>query len=191
MTSPIRHARPNEIPSVAALIAHAFNNLAQTHSLVPHADHRLPVMTAYFELAITAATVHVIPDPDDHPIATSVWFDRTHPEPPNPTYANHLATITGPYLPNFQALDNLLAAHHPPEPHWHLAFLAVHPHHRHSGHGVALLTHTHATLTTPAYLEATNEANLRLYRRHGYKTLHPFAIHLPDGTPFYRMWRRP
>ncbi len=41
----------------------------------------------------------------------------------------------------------------------------------------------------PAYLEATNENNVRLYRRHGYVDMDPFEMLLPDGTPFFRMWR--
>jgi ribosomal protein S18 acetylase RimI-like enzyme len=41
----------------------------------------------------------------------------------------------------------------------------------------------------PAYLEATNENNVRLYRRTGYVDMEPFEMLLPDGTPFFRMWR--
>ena len=41
----------------------------------------------------------------------------------------------------------------------------------------------------PAYLEATNEDNIRLYERHGYQRMAPFDIRLPDDTPFFRMWR--
>jgi hypothetical protein len=40
-----------------------------------------------------------------------------------------------------------------------------------------------------AYLEATNENNVRLYHRHGYADMDPFEMLLPDGTPFFRMWR--
>ena len=41
----------------------------------------------------------------------------------------------------------------------------------------------------PAYLEATNADNVRLYRRAGYRDMDPFEVYLPDGTPFFRMWR--
>ena len=40
----------------------------------------------------------------------------------------------------------------------------------------------------PVYLEATNENNVRLYRRTGYVDMDPFEMLLPDGTPFFRMW---
>jgi hypothetical protein len=54
------------------------------------------------------------------------------------------------------------------------------------------MDHTHARLDAeglPAYLEATNPANQRVYRRHGYMDMNPFAILLAEGIPFYRMWR--
>jgi hypothetical protein len=31
--------------------------------------------------------------------------------------------------------------------------------------------------------------NIRLYRRAGYREMDPFEVYLPDGTPFFRMWR--
>ena len=60
------------------------------------------------------------------------------------------------------------------------------------GLGGTLMTHMHDQLDADgvaAYLEATNENNVRLYRRHGYQPMEPHEIYLPDGTPFYRMWR--
>ncbi|MFI5935150.1 GNAT family N-acetyltransferase [Actinoplanes sp. NPDC051494] len=193
MTGAIRPARPAELPAIAALIALAFDDLDQNRSLVPDDTDRLRVMTDFFALVTDAApaagTIDVIPGPSGTPVAAAVWFDRTRTAAPDPAYEGRLAALAGPRLPAFQTLDRLLGEHHPAEPHWHLAFLAVHPDHRGSGLGTSLLHHTHARLRVPAYLEATNEDNIRLYRRHGYRTLHPFAIHLPDGTPFYRMWR--
>jgi hypothetical protein len=57
-----------------------------------------------------------------------------------------------------------------------------------------LIRRTHEDLDragVPAYLEATNDDNVRLYRRHGYADMDPFEMLLPDGTPFCRMWRNP
>lgn len=59
--------------------------------------------------------------------------------------------------------------------------------------GAALLDHQHAALDRagiPAYLEASNVDNRRLYLRHGYRSAAPF--HLPfDGPPLWPMWRDP
>ncbi|WP_236718164.1 N-acetyltransferase [Actinoplanes sp. TFC3] len=185
----IRLAHAGERRAVAELIGIAFDDLEQNHALVPDEKDRLPVMTNFFDLASAAATIDIIPGPLGEPAAAAVWFDRTTPETADSSYDRSLAALAGPYLAAFQDLHRILGRHHPLEPHWHLAFLAVHPHHRRAGLGTALLQHRHARLTLPAYLEATNADNIRLYRRLGYHHLTPFKVALPGGTPFYRMWR--
>jgi len=68
----------------------------------------------------------------------------------------------------FEQMDNF----HPDEPCWHLTFIAVDPAHQNKGHGSALMKHTLEAVDNDnklAYLESTNEANLSLYRRHGFE----------------------
>ncbi|WP_306215219.1 GNAT family N-acetyltransferase [Actinoplanes sp. RD1] len=192
--SGIRPARGDEIPAVGALIGHAFDHLPQNRALVPDAGARLRVMTGFFTLmaelaAPPAGCVEVIPGPDGGPAAAAVWFDRTAPAAPPSAYGDRLAAVAGRWVPHFAGLETLLEEHHPGVPHWHLAFLAVHPHHQRAGLGSALLQHRHARLAAPVYVEATNEFNAALYRRHHYRRLVPYEITLPDGTPFYRLWR--
>nr|BFE71544.1 GNAT family N-acetyltransferase [Actinoplanes digitatis] len=161
---------------------------------MPDPAARLRVMGDFFTMLTVHAPlcgkVDVIDDPDGGLAAAAVWFDRTAEQPELVGYEERLAELAGEWLPNFQALDEIFEKHHPADPHWHLAFLAVHPARQSHGLGSALMDSTHEDLgRTPAYLEATNDANIRLYRRHGYTELEPFDIRLPDGTPFYRMWR--
>ncbi|MET0495353.1 MAG: GNAT family N-acetyltransferase [Actinoplanes sp.] len=194
MTVIIRPATEAELPAVGALIALSFDDLVQNHSLVPDEQARLRVMTGFFTLltehAPLCGKVDVIDGEDGGLVAAAVWFDRTQDMPEIPRYDERLAALAGPWLPNFEALDEVFDKHHPVEPHWHLAFLAVHPSQQGRGLGSALMDSTHEDLRrTPAYLEATNEENIRLYRRHGYADMVPFDIRLPDNTPFYRMWR--
>ena len=191
----IRPATEAELPAVGALIALSFDDLEQNRSLVPDPGSRLRVMGDFFTLltehAPLCGKVDVIDDPAGGGLAaTAVWFDRTHDMPEIPRYDERIAALAGEWLPHFQALDELFDKHHPVDPHWHLAFLAVHPDHQGHGLGGALMDSTHQDLGgTPAYLEATNDDNIRLYRRYGYSDMIPFDIRLPDGTPFYRMWR--
>lgn len=191
----IRPAAEAEIAAVGALVALSFNDLDANAYLVPPPADRLRVMgdffTLYTEHAFRYGRVDVIEE-DGALIGTAVWFDRTTDIPEPPEYQSRLANLSGPYLANFEALDELFDKHHPTEPHWHLAFLAIHPDHQDRGLGSALMSSMHGVLdgeNTPEYLEATNDNNIRLYRRHGYDDMVPFDIVLPDGTPFYRMWR--
>lgn len=195
MTPDIRPATEAELPAVGSLIALSFDHLEQNASLVPDPAARLRVMGDFFTMLTVHAPlcgkVDVIDDPNGGGLAAAaVWFDRTAEQPELVGYEERLAELAGEFLPNFQALDEVFEKHHPVDPHWHLAFLAVHPGWQSHGLGSALMDSTHEDLgRTPAYLEATNDANIRLYRRHGYTDMDPFDIRLPDGTPFYRMWR--
>ena len=191
----IRPARPDEIPEVGRLIAVSFNDLAPNAYLVPPLSERVDVMADFFTLMTSYAQAQGRVDVvalDSGMVAAAVWFDVTQ-QPLEPAdYEERLAELAGPYRPNFDALDELFSKHHPHDPHWHLAFLAVLPGYQHHRLGSALMRRTYEELDraeVPTFLEATNEQNIRLYRRHGYADMDPFVIRLPDGAPFYRMWR--
>ncbi len=195
----IRPALEDEIPAVGQLISYSFDELAADSYLVPVEADRLRVMADFFTLltehAYKYGRVDVIERPGgDGLAATAVWFDYTQESPDPENYDTRLAELAGPYHDRFLALDELFEKNHPHDEHWHLAFLAVHPGEQAHGLGSKLMTRTHDELDrdgTPGYLEATNINNVRLYRRHGYVDMDPFEMPLPDGTPFYRMWRKP
>jgi len=193
----VRPARAGEIPALGHLIAVSFNHLDPNVYLVPPPADRIPVHAGFFALLTEVAAEHGRVDVVDGaggPVATAVWFDYTHPVPEPADFGERLAAVAGPYRAHFDALGELFATHHPREPHWHLSFLAVHPSRQGGGLGSTLMRRTHAELDRaglPAYLEATNDDNIRLYRRAGYREMDPFEINLPDGAPFFRMWRPP
>ena len=194
---PIRPARDEEIPAVGQLISHSFFELDANRYLVPPLDDRLKVMADFFTLLTEHAQkygrVDVIDLPDGGGLAaTGVWFDYTRETPAQEDYEERMNALAGPYIERFNALDQLFEKHHPHDPHWHLAFLAVHPDHQDHGLGGKLMRYVHDELDAagiPAYLEATNANNVRLYHRSGYADMDPFEMLLPDGTAFYRMWR--
>jgi ribosomal protein S18 acetylase RimI-like enzyme len=191
----IRPATEGELAEVGALIGLSFDDLVQCAFLVPQPADRLRVMSDYFgyltEHAFRYGLVDVI-DNGQGLSAAAVWFDHTSEIPEPPDYERRLVAMSGPHVGNFEALDEVFDKNHPADAHWHLQFLAVHPDHQNRGLGSALMRRRHPELDAagiPQYLEATNEENIRLYRRHGYAPMEPFDIRLPDGTPFYRMWR--
>ncbi|BAL90083.1 putative GCN5-related N-acetyltransferase [Actinoplanes missouriensis 431] len=192
----IRAIRQDEIPAVGAMISNAFDDLAANHYLVPVAAERENVMAGFFtlesETAFRQGRIEVIDHPDGGYAAAAVWFDRETDLPEAEAYMERLEAIAGEHFERFGALGELFEKNHPTDAHWHLAFLGVRPSEQGRGLGGALMQRVHDDLDAkgvPAYLEATNENNVRLYRRYGYQPMDPCEIYLPDGTAFYRMWR--
>ena len=83
------------------------------------------------------------------------------------------------------------AAHPREEPHYYLSLLGTDPAQRGRGLGLALLADNLARVDAegaPAYLEASNPANVPLYERHRFEVIGHFD--LPDGGPrVHTMWR--
>ena len=84
--------------------------------------------------------------------------------------------------------------HHPKnEPHWYLGFLGVAPAFQGQGRGSQMLKEQFRVIDAnrmPAYLEASTEANMRLYLRHGFEVIAKFNP-TPDAPPLWAMWRAP
>jgi ribosomal protein S18 acetylase RimI-like enzyme len=81
---------------------------------------------------------------------------------------------------------------HPHEPHWYLPLIGVDPFHQGRGLGSALLSHATAIADAarlPAYLEATNLNNRRLYERHGFEVVG--EIQFGSSPTMYGMRREP
>jgi ribosomal protein S18 acetylase RimI-like enzyme len=190
-----RIAGTGDIDIVADIVADAFDHLDVIHFLVPEPSRRRTVSRDWYRLYIAHAVSgagQVVMTEDA--TAAAVWFDRTSEASEPEGYDKHLADLAGEHLPRFQHLDRQMEANHPADPHWHLLFLAVRPHHWSQGLGGRLMDYTHSRLDAeniPAYLEATGEQNRKLYRRHGYTDMNPPTIGVADGVALHRMWRAP
>jgi ribosomal protein S18 acetylase RimI-like enzyme len=194
-TPALRVAGPDDIDTVADIVADAFDHLEVIHYLVPDPARRRTVSRDWYRLYIAHAiggAGQVVMTEDDS--AAAVWFDRTGEASEPEGYEKRLAELAGEDLPRFQHLDLQMEANHPGDPQWHLLFLAVRPERWSQGLGSTLMNYTHARLDadgTAAYLEATSEQNAELYRRHGYTDMNPPTIAVSDDTVLYRMWLRP
>jgi GNAT superfamily N-acetyltransferase len=92
-----------------------------------------------------------------------------------------------------QAFDVLEQGHPHDEPHFYLSLLGTDPARLGNGYGLGLLAANLRAideLGVPAYLEASNEANVSLYARYGFR---PRArLVMPDDGPdVVTMWRDP
>jgi ribosomal protein S18 acetylase RimI-like enzyme len=97
-----------------------------------------------------------------------------------------LARALGSRLNYGSALQRMFHERRPPSPHWYLAELGAAPPGR--GTGSALLEHRLQKIETSAYLESTNERNVPLYERFGFRVID--EIHLPyDGPTCWQMLR--
>ena len=127
--------------------------------------------------------------------ATSVWI------PPNgtdlsqeqeaalePTIVEMLGADASPVIHTFELFDRA----HPREvPHFYLSLLATSAAHQGRGYGLGLLAGNLRLIDEagmPAYLEASNPANVALYSRHEFEVRGSFK--LPgDGPEVFTMWR--
>ncbi|SIN42556.1 GNAT family N-acetyltransferase [Micromonospora cremea] len=184
---------PEDTALVAGRIAQAFAALEVTRWLVPDASKREAVLAGNVEILVEHAMRHGLVYASADRAAVAVWFHSVgEPAPPPPDYDARLAAACGEWTDRFEHLDELFAANHPHPDHHHLAFLAVEPERQGQGLGTALLVHHHAWLDAngmPGYLEASSTRSRDLYVQHGYRAGEPFR--LPDGTPFWPMWREP
>lgn len=77
-------------------------------------------------------------------------------------------------LPEVIAVLEHMGEFHPEQPHWYLPLIGVDPGVQQRGYGSALLRHALDRCDRdglPAYLESTNERNIPLYERFGFKVL--------------------
>ncbi|MFL6144372.1 MAG: GNAT family N-acetyltransferase [Labedaea sp.] len=191
----IVRADPEQAGLVAELIAEAFVPLPPTVWLIADPEERRRRLAAHFVILVEHAFRHGHVELTGEHTAAAVWFhhDGEAELPPPPAYDARLAAAAGPHLDRFVALDDAFAAHHPHGVHHHLAFLAVRPEHQNQSIGSRLMAAHHERLDrtgTPAYLEASSAEARDLYLRHGYR-LRGEPFHLPDGPPFWPMWRAP
>lgn len=185
---------PERTQLVAERVAAAFLVLDASRWLVPDAGKREVVLAGQFEIVVDHAMRHGLVFGATDLTGVAVWLPSigASPTPPPSDYDARLAAACGEWRDRFAHLDELFAANHPQPDHHHLAFLAVQPDRQGQGVGSALLRHHHAWLDAkrmPGYLEASSELGVELYAKHGYQVREPFR--LPDGTPFWPMWREP
>lgn len=195
-TIEIARATPVDAPVLGAVLARAFHDDPVFGWVVRDSDarrERLPLLFAAFaEAYLSHHETYVAGDN----VGAALWAPPgSEPIPADRAgeFEEGLAdALKNEDLDRGLRIQELLEAHHPDRPCFYLQFMGVAPEHQGCGLGSQLVTTVLKRCDaagTPAYLEATNPDNRRLYERHGFETLDEIAV--PGGPPLWPMWRAP
>lgn len=192
-----RRAGPRDVATVTELLTAAFHEDPTWSWPFPDPDARWQQHRALFGLWVAGALSFGWTWLTDGDTATSVWV------PPGgrdlgEEQERALEALLGELPPKVaarvgEALRLFEESRPRGVPHYYLSMLATDPRHRGRGVGLGLLAENLRVIDeegAPAYLEASNPANVPLYERYGFRHVGSFAV--PNGGPeVVRMWRDP
>jgi ribosomal protein S18 acetylase RimI-like enzyme len=190
-----RRTAGKDLPMLVETLVAAFLDDPVMAWCVPDRERRPAILRAFFEIAVDVNQPYgELYTTDPVPAAGAVWVPPGCQ--PAGGEADHLVTLyieaAEEYGDRVVAAMQLMDACHPQEPHDYLWFLGTRPEWQSRGLGSALLREVLDRCDRegrPAYLEASTERNVRLYRRHGFEVAD--EIPLPDGPTMWPMWREP
>lgn len=184
----VRPAVAADVPTAVQTLARAFADYEFTRHVLAAEDHHRRV-ARFQELCLAhvgmeygrvwvaeggrAAAVWTTPDRDPAPAFAQIGAE--------------LGQLAGDRAETFAATDRALEPHRPTTPTWFLATVGVDPAFQGSGLGAAVIRPgVEAALTAgyPAFLETSNEGNVRFYQRLGFTVT--AAVDLPGDGP--RTW---
>lgn len=191
----ITRAARSQAADVASALSRAFFDDPVFRWVIPDDDRRRrtnPVFfDAYSRIFLAYEEVYVAADGS----GAALWAPPGQPAVDDAdagTVGRRMADVFGVDAPRMFELVELLDERHPHELHYFLQFLGVVPEQQGRGTGSALLAPVLARCDldrVPAYLEATNADNRRLYERHGFVVIDEVR---PAGGPALAcMWREP
>jgi ribosomal protein S18 acetylase RimI-like enzyme len=192
----IRMAGQDDADVIADILADGFQSDPPLQWMLPEASDRLRRSRLFFEpfveLVLAEGRAYVSEDLN----GAALWLDVDVDAPPPPddgSLNERLRESLGEANANrFLVIGSLFDAHHPgDESHAYLPFIGVRGAAQDRGIGSALLAHRLREIDIegrPAYLEASSDGNVALYRRFGFAPLGQ-PLPLPDGPSFFPMWR--
>lgn len=198
MTTPgagARRATARDLPDIVEILVGAFHDDPTWSWAFPDASLRPDQYRQLWGLLVEGALRYPWVWLAAGNAATSVWIppDGTDLSPEQEeALPPLLAELLGPDAPRVMTLFELFDHAHPREvPHYFLSLLGTARADRGHGYGLALLADNLREIDSaglPAYLEASNPANVALYARYGFVVRDSFV--LPAGGPeVFTMWR--
>ncbi len=199
MTIEVRRATDDDIPALAGVLSRAFSTDPPMNWVFRDDETRLGRIEALFRIALTEL---FLPHGDVFTTAdlagVAIWDAPGAWRTPDGATAKMAPQYLEAMLPD--ELDRLftflgmMEDAHPDDPeHWYLGVLAADLDRQGQGIGSACMAPKLAEADAaglPAYLESSNEKNVPLYERNGFRVVG--VLDLPeDGPPLWRMWRDP
>jgi GNAT superfamily N-acetyltransferase len=193
VSTSIRKAQPGDIAVAAEVMADAFFDDPVFRWCIPDDERRVEILPAFFSLVgatlLPYDELHITGDG----AGAAFWVPPGQPAVPpaaSPGFEQRLAELLGDDAERTFTVVELLETNHPHDHHDYLWFLGVRAGRQGQGVGSALLGSMlersdgagHA-----AYLEATSDANRRLYERHGFEVVKELSV--ADCPSLWAMWR--
>ncbi len=197
----LRRASRTDRDAVAAVLARAFADDPVIRWFVPARESRPDRLYRFFDTTLSREIlpfgVVEMAERKGEIVGASLWR-----RPDNLKTTGWRALLDLPHwwrvfgsdLGKAAAGQKAFATAHPQDRrHWYLPTVGVDPAAQGTGVGSALLRSMLRRCDEqdlPAYLESTSSRNIPLYQRYGFQLLGE-ERHLPDGPPFWPMWREP
>jgi ribosomal protein S18 acetylase RimI-like enzyme len=185
----VRPATDDELPAVAELLGNAFLDDPVSLWVFPDDEDRNARHAAFFSAFVNWAHQHGTVMVTSDLSGVALWLPATSTGKPD---GDAIVEACGPNWERMRQLVPLMDEVHP-EAHDYIAFVGVRPELRGQGIGTTLVNELHArsdAAGTPTYLEASSDANLRLYERLGYLPTGK-TVRVGDGAPLRPMVRQP
>lgn len=181
----IQKARPVHAARLSAVLSAGFHDDPIFRWAMPGDDRRRAVLPAFFDAFVAGFAPH------DETYTTRTVAGAALWAPPGAT--PEIEDVDLSEWPRMVKVVEALESTHPHDEVWYLNLLSVEPSAQGNGIGSALLravTDQADARGERCYLEATSDANRRLYERHGFVAT--AAIVVGDGCPpLWAMWRDP
>jgi GNAT superfamily N-acetyltransferase len=191
-----RRIRETERDAALAMVVEAFRSDPQVRWWFPDDESYRGSATRFFGLLldtrIAGGEVWVV----DGVHAISIWIppggNLLGPDVVAGRYAEMVAGLPAPAPERIMAMDELVDALLPREPHWYLGVLACRPRCRGQGLGSAVAAPVLAAADRaglPVALETSTDSNVDLYTRRGFAVVGQVCVGGP-GDPVVRVMRR-
>ncbi|MBO0853540.1 MAG: hypothetical protein J2P18_07215 [Nocardia sp.] len=195
----VESATTADVEALAAVLAEAFTDDPVMGWLVPKASRRPAALRAFFDFQARHHALHfdasLLARIEGQVVAAALVLPPGSWKTPFDQQARHGAGFTAIFrtrLPHALRLQTEMDRRHPREPHYYLPCIGTLTAFQGLGTGGRILRRFTSRCDgeqQPAYLEATNPDNARLYRRHGFETIG--FLDVADCPPLERMWRQP